>query len=443
VGREEQVQICDPARTVDERVLESFVEALLDPCVVVSRTGRVLAANSQWKQLPRRNEAAIAASNPIGIDYLALFQASILPEDCASLTGNIEAILSGQNREFEREYIRRVPHGIRWFRMTVRAWPQMDASAIIFHRDITDEKFGRENTQSVDEQFRALADSAPMLIWMSGPDKGCTFFNRRWLEFTGVPVADQLGEGWLELVHPDDRRAIMQTYERAFDGAREFEFDYRVRHHAGDYRWIRDNGSPRFDADNRLIGFIGSAWDMSDQMRATEEATVVSRYANLVRDMAAAANRAPSMREALQRSLDLICEAMNFPVGHALLIHDDEPELAKSAHIVYVKDMARFGKLFELSSTLTWPVEIGAPGEVLRTGKPLYTDVVRNAEEPDRYPRAAASLEAGLVGGIHIPILVDDRVEAIVEFGSEKQVIGDSALADVLTAANGAALKLT
>ncbi len=86
------------------------------------------------------------------------------------------------------------------------------------------------------------------------------------------------------------------------------------------------------------LGFTGSVWDLSEQRRATEEADKATRYARLVQDVAEIANSATTMREALQRSLDVICESMGFPGGHALLINDDEPELAKSAHIVYIKD---------------------------------------------------------------------------------------------------------
>jgi hypothetical protein len=71
------------------------------------------------------------------------------------------------------------------------------------------------------------------------------------------------------------------------------------------------------------------------------------------------------MRETLQRSVDVICETMNFPVGHALLIDDDEPDLANSSHIVHVSDMERFRKLFEISSSLSWPAAKGSPGEVI------------------------------------------------------------------------------
>ena len=93
--------------------------------------------------------------------------------------------------------------------MTVQPWRQLGASALIFHRDITAEKMGRATPQSVDQEFRLLADSAPVMIWMSAPDKACIFVSRKWLEFTGARIEDALGEGWPQFVHPDDREKLL------------------------------------------------------------------------------------------------------------------------------------------------------------------------------------------------------------------------------------------
>ena len=153
-------------------------------------------------------------------------------------------------------------------------------------------------------------------------------------------------------------------------------------------------------------------------------------------DVAEIANSATTMREALQRSLDVICETMRFPVAHALLINDDEPELAKSAHIVYVKDRERFATLFEMSSRMTWPLDVGAPGEVLRTGKPIIRRHaakllrIRSAIRERRRP-----MTPGCATGIHLPILVEDKVEAIIEFGSEEPIASDQEVIDTLVAA--------
>ncbi len=420
---------------LDLMLLQSFLDALPDACLVIDNAGCILAVNRAWRELPRTKEAARVASNPVGIEYVALYQSSMADDRSRSAMLGIKAVSSGISEHFEHEYIRPVPHSIRWFRMTVQTFRQLGASAIIYHRDITAEKLGRANSRSIDEQFREVADSAPVMIWMSGPDKECTFVSRQWLEFTGARLDDALGNAWHKFVHPEDRNALMTAFHTAFNDKREFVHEYRLRHKQGDYRWVRDCGSPRFDAHGRLLGFTGSVWDLSEQKRAAEEAYNATRYAHLVRDLTEAASSASTMREALQRSLDVICETMRFPVGHALLINDDEPELAKSAHIVHVKDRKRFATLFEMSTRLSWPTDLGAPGEVLRTGKPIFTDVLETVKFPERYPRSRASLDAGLRGGIHLPVLVDGKVEAILEFGSEEPIVSDQDAMDALVAA--------
>ena len=347
--------------SLDYTLLQSFIEALPDACVVIDCAGRVLTVNRAWSKLPRRNEAAVAANNPIGIDYLALFESSTADESPARALRGIKSVLSGESGHFEHEYIRPVPPTFRWFRMTVHAWRQDDTNAIIFHRDITSEKLGRANSPTLEQEFRFLADSAPVMIWMCGPDKECIFVSRQWLEFTGALLQDALRDGWPQFVHADDRDGLLAAFRDAFDQKRELEHEYRLLHNDGGYRWVRDRGSPRYNAQNQFLGFTGSVWDLSEQKRATEEAGRATRYTHLIRDVAGIANSATTMREALQRSLDVICETMQFPVGHALLIKDDEPELAKSAHIVYVKDRARFANLFAMSTRVIWPADFGAP----------------------------------------------------------------------------------
>lgn len=103
----------------------------------------MVAVNRAWRELPRRLEAAVAAKLPEGMDYPALFEFSIAGEGLDRALTGIRAVMSGDVDHFEHEYIRSLPHDFRWFRMTVRAWRHIGASAIIFHRDITAEKFSR------------------------------------------------------------------------------------------------------------------------------------------------------------------------------------------------------------------------------------------------------------------------------------------------------------
>jgi PAS domain S-box-containing protein len=122
-----------------------------------------------------------------------------------------------------------------------------------------------------EERFRNMADTAPVMIWVSGPDKRCTFFNKTWLDFTGRTMAQGLGYGWAECVHPDDLERSMATYNTAFDAQRRFRMEYRLLRADGDFRWILDDGVPRFTPGGILAGYIGSCVDITEERRAEEE----------------------------------------------------------------------------------------------------------------------------------------------------------------------------
>jgi PAS domain S-box-containing protein len=128
-----------------------------------------------------------------------------------------------------------------------------------------------------EERFRLMASTAPVLIWMSGTDKLCTYVNKSWLDFTGRTLESELGNGWLEGVHPEDLNRCWETYTRAFDRRDGFRLEYRVRRHDGEYRWVADTGVPRFNPDGSFAGYIGSATDITDHKKAEEALSSVSR----------------------------------------------------------------------------------------------------------------------------------------------------------------------
>ena len=119
-----------------------------------------------------------------------------------------------------------------------------------------------------EERFRLVANTAPVLIWMSGPDKLCTYFNQPWLEFTRLPMEAQLGNGWAEFVHPEDLKICMDTYTVRFDRREQFQMEYRLRRHDGEYRWVLDIGVPRFNPDGSFAGYIGSCIDVTERKMA-------------------------------------------------------------------------------------------------------------------------------------------------------------------------------
>ena len=128
----------------------------------------------------------------------------------------------------------------------------------------------RSLTES-EARFRIAADAAPVLMWMSGPDKLCTFFNRAWLEFTGRPMEEQIGGCFGEGVHPADLDESVATYSQAFDAREPFTMQYRLRRHDGEYRCINDEGVPRFDSKGQFIGYVGACVDVSDLLQKERE----------------------------------------------------------------------------------------------------------------------------------------------------------------------------
>ena len=122
-----------------------------------------------------------------------------------------------------------------------------------------------------EERYRAMADATPVMIWQSGPDKLCTYFNKVWLEFTGRSIENELGAGWSAGVHPDDLKQCSDTYISSFDERKPFAMEYRLRHNSGEYRWILDRGAPLYGSDGEFLGYAGGCIDIHDRKLAEHD----------------------------------------------------------------------------------------------------------------------------------------------------------------------------
>jgi len=140
----------------------------------------------------------------------------------------------------------------------------------IIVRDISERKEAELQLLEREVQYWNLANSGMALIWTSGPDKLCTYFNETWLKFTGRNLEVELGNGWAEGVHPDDFDDCLKTYITAFDKREAFSMEYRLRHVSGEYKWLIDMGTPNYNSNKEFVGYIGHCLDITERKQAEE-----------------------------------------------------------------------------------------------------------------------------------------------------------------------------
>jgi PAS domain S-box-containing protein len=197
----------------------------------------------------------------------------------------LRRLLAGEIASFsiEKRYQRK-DGTVVWARIcksVVRDQDKRPKHIIAVAEDITERKQAEAALIENEERFRNMADTAPVMIWVSGPDKLCTFFNQGWLSFTGSTLDQAIGNGWTEKVHPDDRDRCYTSYSLAFDARRIYQTECRLRRAEGEYRWVLATGRPRFESSGAFAGYVGSCTDITDVKRTQEEALARQKLESL------------------------------------------------------------------------------------------------------------------------------------------------------------------
>jgi PAS domain S-box-containing protein len=266
--------------------------------------------------------------------------------------------------ESAREYTNQLKHGARVEVETVRrrkdgsevyvsllavAVSTMSGEVVNYaiYRDITERKRAEERLRESEARFQTMADTAPVLIWMTGTDGLCNYFNKPWLEFTGRSMEQEVGIGWTEGVHPEDVQGCFDGFLPAFHARKPFRMEYRLKRADGEYRWVIESGIPRYTGDGEFAGYIGSNIDITDLKRAEQER---ERLRQVQADLARV-NRMTTMGE-LTASL---AHEVNQPIAAAVTsanscirwLEADVPNLdkARAAASRIVKDGTRAAEI--------------------------------------------------------------------------------------------------
>jgi PAS domain S-box-containing protein len=248
-----------------ERLKTAILASLPSLVAVLDLQGNITNVNPTTSVCAKSAGFDCGALRP-GLNYLDLCREAAANGSQHALLARegIQKVCSKASGQFEMEY----PSGTQWFHMTVVPLIGKQPGVVASYTDVTQRKLAELDLKESESRFRLMSNSAPILMWMSGKDKICTYFNKSWLDFTGKRLEDEVGEGWLHGIHPEDFEKWNCICTRAFEVREPFSHEFRLRRFDGQYRWLAARGAPRFRTDGTFSGFIGCADDVTVQKEA-------------------------------------------------------------------------------------------------------------------------------------------------------------------------------
>jgi PAS domain S-box-containing protein len=231
--------------------------------------------------------------------------------------------------------------------------------ALVF-RDVTERRQIEHSLREKEGRFRMMADTTPVMLWLSGTDGVCNFFNQSWLDFTGRTMEQEMGYGWADNVHPDDLRRCLDTYVNSLEARTPYNIEYQLRRSDGVYRWVLSSGVPRYTKEGEFIGFAGSCLDIADRKKAEE---AFQSLASIVES---------SEDAIISKKLDGTVISWN---AAAERIYGYSAEEAKGKHISILSPPDRLGELTEIFKTLSRGESITHLETVRRTKRGDLIDV--------------------------------------------------------------------
>jgi PAS domain S-box-containing protein len=248
----------------NEQRFRRLADAMPQIVFTTDAAGQIGFTNQQWKDYT--GQPASRAAD---------LTAPVHPHDLPIVVERWErARKSGEEFAAEHRLRRAADGAYRWF--LTRAVPVRDERGRLLHwfgtsTDIDDQKRAELMLEESERRFRAFADAAPAMLWVTEPDASCSFLSRGWYEFSGQTEREALGFGWLDALHPEDRAGSHDAFLAAIASRERFTLEHRIARHDGEYRWALCAGRPRFGPSGEFLGYSGSVIDIHDRRRAEEQ----------------------------------------------------------------------------------------------------------------------------------------------------------------------------
>jgi PAS domain S-box-containing protein len=255
------------AVSASEERLRLFVENVPAAVAMLDCELRYLAASRRWRQYYL-----------FGEDYLGRSHYDLFPEIPERWKDIHRRCLAGAVESSDEDRFERADGSVQWLKWEIRPWysqPGEVGGLVIFMEDLTERKRLEQEREAAlrrsEEWFRSMANTAPVMLWVTDTEALTTFVNEPWLQFTGRALEQELGNGWTADIHPDDVQRCMETYLSAFHARQRFTLECRVRRADGNYRLTLTSGVPRFTWDGVFEGYIGSVVDVTEREQLVQE----------------------------------------------------------------------------------------------------------------------------------------------------------------------------
>jgi PAS domain S-box-containing protein len=249
----------------DPTIWDQLFEQVPEAAAVLDANDRILRVNKEFTHMFGYEPDEI-----LGLPSNDLIVPQALVESAQELTKQLE---HGGRVEIETVRKRKDGSDVYVSLLAVRVTTPSGEQVVdyVIYRDITERRLAEERLRESEARFQTMADTAPVLIWMTGTDGLCNYFNKPWLDFTGRTPEQEVGTGWIQGVHPDDVQGCFDGFLPAFHARKPFRMKYRLRRADGEYRWLIESGIPRYTGTGEFAGYIGSNIDITDLKHAEEE----------------------------------------------------------------------------------------------------------------------------------------------------------------------------
>jgi PAS domain S-box-containing protein len=265
----EQSSRAEKAERAHRRLLQTTLASIGDGVICTDGLARVVSVNNVAQGLMKSPEAELLGKP---LDTVL----SIVDETTGETLEHpaIRVLREGTKTDMDHTLLL-TRNGIE-FPIDYSCAPIHDESGrvqgtVLVFRDATERRRAENSLRESERRFRHLANSAPVMIWLSGVDAKCTWFNRPWLEFTGRTMEQELGDARAVGVHPEDAQRCIATYMENFHRRSRFHMEYRLRRHDGQWRWVLGCGMPLTDENRNFLGYIGSCIDITEHKRLEEQ----------------------------------------------------------------------------------------------------------------------------------------------------------------------------